>query len=247
MPDFAARLGPDLNDDHLLDRLAALALRGFDAVEISAVTPALATGLRTHGLAAVVLDAPSTDLIADPRRQAEFRASISAALASARIVGCWHVSCAVGAVPAGVTRDTAIRTVIQSLGEAARLALPLGLRILVEPIRASGGPAVLERIAEAVALLDLCRARNASLLLNVAELPARDEPVTTLLTRHLPRIGHIRLASDAAGDELINFIDGIGYRGWIGCAEDALLDRFPPKSARGLVWGMPKEALRLTA
>src|SRR4051812_570836 len=219
MPDFAARLGPDFDDNALLDRLAMLASRGFDAVEAAVATPTLALGLRKHGLAAVVLDAPTSALIADPRRRGEFSAAISAALASARTVGCWHVSCAIGAVPIGVTRDVAVKTVILNLSDAAGLALPLGLRILVEPVRPSTGPAVLERTAEAVALLDLCRARNASLLLNVGELPVRDEPVTKLLSRYLPRIGHIRLGNHGSADELINFIEGIGYRGWIGCAE----------------------------
>ncbi len=244
MPDFAARLGPNLDDAQLSARLGMLAARGFDAVELSAVSPVLGEGLRRHGLAPVVLDTETGTLIGDPRRRAEFRGIMAAAVAAARTVGCWHVNCRVGAVPAGVARDTAIKAVIGNVRDAAHLAQPLGLRVLLEPMTA--GTAVLTQIAEAVAVLDLAQARNASLLLNVSGLSERDEPMTKLLPRYLPRIGHIRLG-DRALDDVVRFIDATGYRGWIGCDEDGLLDRFPPKSARGLVWGMPKEALRLSA
>ena len=55
-------------------------------------------------------------------------------------------------------------------------------------------------------------------------------------------------------EQIIHFADQEGYRGWIGCGSTAAFDsapawlqRFPRKSARGIVWGMPKEALRLSA
>ena len=78
----------------------------------------------------------------------------------------------------------------------------------------------------------------------------------------MSRIGHLRFAApiDGAGplqtdaiERLLRYIDHLGYRGWIGCdaiGDDSMpawRERFPHPSARGLVWGMPREALRLNA
>jgi hydroxypyruvate isomerase len=269
MPDFAARLEIGLPNQDLSEQLAAIAQRGYDAVEVSAslaVPPAtLATELRQHGLAAVVLDVANTDasLICDPKRINEFRAALGGALSWAKAIGCWNVNCPVGALPPGIMPDTAMETIADNLRYATRAALPGGLRILLEPVPLPAGaaPAVCH-IVDAVALLDVCETRNLSLLLNLAAGFGRRETLTAIIGRYLTRIGYIRVGTPLAAmrlpaealEQVIRFADQAGYRGWIGCGSTSAfetapewLERFPRHSARGLVWGMPKDALRLSA
>jgi hydroxypyruvate isomerase len=269
MPDFAARLEIGLSTQDLPKQVAAIAQSGYDAVEVSAnigLPPeALATQLRQHGLAAVVLDVPAMDpsLICDPVRVQEFRIVLDAALSWAKAIGCWSVNCPVGAIPAGVPADAALATVADNLRHAGRAALASGQRILLEPTTVQAGlkPA-LSGIIDAIALLDVCETRNVALTLNLAAALAHRQTLTAIIGRYLTRLGYIRvgkpqhaarLPSDAQ-EQIIRFADQAGYRGWIGCGSTAAaetapawLERFPPKSARGLVWGMPKDALRLIA
>jgi hydroxypyruvate isomerase len=259
MPDFAARLEIGLSTQDLSKQVAEIARRGYDAVEVTAnigLPPqALAAELRQHGLAAVVLDVASMDasLICDPARIGEFRVVLDAALSWANAIGCWSVNCPVGALPAGVAPDAALATVAENLRYASRAAVAGGLRILLEPLSVRPGlkPAV-SCIVDAMALLDVTATRNLALTLNLAADFGRRDSLTAIVGRYLTRIGYIRtgkrLAAEAQ-EQIIRFADQAGYRGWIGCGEaaPAWLERFPSKSARGLVWGMPKETLRLIA
>lgn len=264
MPDFAARLEIGLSTPDLPVQVAAIAGRGYDAVEVSAnigLPPEqLGAELRQHGLAAVVLDVATMDasVICDPARVGEFRVVLDAALSWAKAIGCWNVNCPVGAMPAGGLPEVALSTVAENLRYAGRAALNGGQRILLEPVAVQAGlkPAV-ACIVDAIGLLDVCTTRNLALTLNLAADFGRRESLTAIVGRYLTRIGYIRLGKRLAAEaqeQIIRFADQAGYRGWIGCGATAVveavptwLERFPPKSARGLVWGMPKEALRLIA
>jgi hydroxypyruvate isomerase len=259
MSDFAARLEIGLSSQDLPRQIAAIAGRGHDAVEVNAnigVPPdALAAALRQHGLAAVVLDIATMDasLICDPARVDEFRVVLDAGLSWAQAIGCWSVNCPVGALPAGVLPEIALATVADNLRYASRAALASGRRILLEPLPVPPGlkPAV-SCIVDAIALLDLGTARNLALTLNLAADFGRRDSLSAIVGRYLTRIGHIRIGKRLAAEvheQIIRFADQRGYRGWIGCGDTAAawLERFPPKNARGTLWGMPKEALRLIA
>ena len=91
MPRFAANLSMLYNEHPFLDRFAAAAADGFQAVEYlfpyDFTAPELAQRLADHGLQQVLFNAPPGDwntgergLACLPGRQAEFRAGLQRAL-----------------------------------------------------------------------------------------------------------------------------------------------------------------------
>src|SRR5262249_37405372 len=140
----AARLdlapnGHDLGEQDLSGRLAALAQHGFDAVEIvnakGAAAAELAESLRANGLTPVTLEITADGaLLLSPTRTREFREALGAAFTRARAIGCWHLSCPIGAAPRGLPIEDALDIAVENLRYAAKAAAASGLRVLLEPV-----------------------------------------------------------------------------------------------------------------
>lgn len=276
MPDFAANLSTMFTELPLLDRFAAAARCGFDAVELAfpdaAPKAEVAARLREHGLSLVAFNLPAGrseqgehGIACHPDRTAEFRDGVRRALDYAAAVNCRLLNCLVGAraVDAG---DEAIRqTLVENLRFAAQQALSNSATILVEPVDTQTLPgSYLHGTTQAVSLLDAVGARNLSLLYDVCHMHAMGEKAVSMIARHRARIGHIQIAGypgrgEPVGgeidyDELIGFLDRIGYRGWVGCEylpdagteaglawmsrHKVLTPRTPSR------WGIPLHALR---
>src|SRR6266849_3163339 len=273
MPDFAANLSTMFTEFPFLERFGAAARCGFDAVELAEPygfpKEAVARRLREHDLALVVCDLPSGQrdngehgIACDPARVAEFRAGVGEAIVYAAAVNCRFLNCLAGAAPSGAP---ARQTLVENLRFAARLALPVGITILVEPVDLTTLPgSYLHSTADAVALLDEVAARNLSLLCDTYHMHAMGERVSATIARHLCRIGHIQIAGcpgrrEPVGgeidyDDLFDLIDRAGHRGWVGCEyvpaagteagltwmsrHKVLTPRTPCR------WGIPLHALR---
>ena len=112
MPKFAANLTMLFTELPFLDRFAAAAAAGFDAVEFlfpyDFDKQRLAGLLKDHGLTLVLHNLPAGDWAAGdrgiachPGRIAEFRAGVDRAIDYATALACPKVNCLAGVLPAG--------------------------------------------------------------------------------------------------------------------------------------------------
>ena len=276
MPDFAANLSTMFTELPFLERFDAAARCGFDAVELAfpgaCSKEEVAGRLREHRLTLVAFNLPAGaweegegGIACHPGRMAEFREGVRQAIDYAAAVNCRFVNCLAGAGANGASDEATRRTLVENLRFAARQALSTGVMILVEPIDTRTLPAsYLHNTAHAVSLLDAVGARNVSLLYDVCHMHAMGEPVASTIARHLTRIGHIQIAGcpgrgepiggEIDYDDLLDFIDRIGHRGWVGCdyvpngdTEAGLtwMSRHKVLTPRiACRWGIPLSALR---
>src|SRR5260370_9872868 len=118
MPDFAANLSTMFTERPFLERFAAAARCGFDAVEL-AMPDALpkeivARLLREHDLALIAFNLPSgrwqageRGIACHPDRVVEFRAGVAEAIDYAAAVNCRFLNCLAGPAPEDADDDTA--------------------------------------------------------------------------------------------------------------------------------------------
>ena len=146
MPRFAANLSMLYPEHAFLDRFAAAAADGFDAVEYLfpyAFTAAeLAARLQAHGLIQALFNAPPGNFDAGerglaclPDRVDEFRRGfVEQALPYAQALGCRRVHVMAGLAPAGGAREALADCYRANLAWAAAQAAPHGVAVLIEPI-----------------------------------------------------------------------------------------------------------------
>ncbi|HCV76606.1 MAG TPA: hydroxypyruvate isomerase, partial [Pseudomonas sp.] len=145
MPRFAANLSMLYPEHAFLDRFAAAAADGFQAVEYlfpyEHTAAEIKARLDAAGLTQVLFNAPPGDwaagergLAALPGREAECRAGIDRALDYAAVLGNRLVHVMAGLLPTGVDRARARDTYLGNLAHAAEQAAKAGVTILIEPI-----------------------------------------------------------------------------------------------------------------
>ncbi len=239
MPRFAANISLLFAELPFVERFAAAAQAGFQAVECQfpydVAAPVLARELRAHNLHLVLHNLPAGNWAAGergiavlPDRVAEFRDGVARALDYAQALGCTQLNCLAGIVPAGLDARTAHQTLVENLRYAAQQLATAGLRLLLEPINTYDIPGFyLNRSAQALALMDEAAAPNLFLQYDIYHAQRMEGELGNTLQRHLHRIGHIQLADNPGRHEpgtgeihfawLLAHIDRLGYGGWIGC------------------------------
>jgi hydroxypyruvate isomerase len=218
MPQFAANLSLMYTELPFLDRFAAAARDGFQAVEFLfpyAYDPVeLAARLRDHGLQMVLFNAPPAGLdragmaqaweagergtAALSGREAEFRAGVSEALRYAERLDCPRIHVLSGIVPPGVGRESLKDHVVANLRWAAAEAARAGCEILIEPINLRDMPRYfLNRQDHAHELLDAVQAPNLKVQMDLYHCQIVEGDVATKLRHYLPtgRVAHIQIAS----------------------------------------------------
>jgi hydroxypyruvate isomerase len=262
MPRFAANLSMLWTELPFLDRFAAAARAGFDAVEFLfpyAHEPArLAELLGSNGLRLVLFNMPPGDwdagergLACDPRRAGEFQEGVGRAIAYARALGCEQLHAMAGLRPAGFAEDALRETYVSNLRFAARELSKNGLRLLVEAINTRDIPGFyLTTSSQAFAVMDEVGAENLHFQFDIYHMQIMQGDLAPTIERHLARIGHMQLADTPGRHEpgtgeinyafLLAHIDRVGYRGHIGCeykplggTEDGLGWLTPWRGARG--------------
>jgi len=255
MPRFAANLSMLYPEHDFLDRFAAAARDGFQAVEylfpyaFDAAT--LAQRLVDHGLQQVLFNAPPGDwdarergLTCLPGRESEFHDGVLRALDYAVALKCPRVHLMAGLAPAGADRAVYRRTYVDNLAWAAEQARAWGVDVLIEPINRRDIPDFfLNRQDEAHAVVSTVGAPNLKVQMDLYHLQIVEGDVTMKLRQYLPtgRVGHIQIAGvplrnepdlgELNHDHLFDVIDELGYTGWIGC-------EYRPKgsTSAGLGW-----------
>lgn len=237
MPRFAANLSMMFTEWPFLDRFAAAADSGFDAVEYlfpyDFAPDDIAARLRDHGLTQALFNLPPGDwgggergLAALPGREEEFRASVEKALPYARATGVQRLHVMSGLAPAedpkaqAAYRD-AIRFACDRLGAE-------GLTVLLEPINGRDMPGYfLNDFGRAAALVEELGRPNLRLQFDIYHRQILHGDVTMALRAMLPLIGHVQVASvpsrhEPSGEELaysflFEELDRLGYSGFVGC------------------------------
>jgi hydroxypyruvate isomerase len=239
MPKFAANLTMLWTELDFLKRFEAAARAGFRGVEYLFPYPfpkqRLAEELARHQLQQVLHNLPAGDWAAGergiachPGRVAEFQDGVGTAIEYATALGCKQLNCLAGIVPKDTSPDQALCTFIDNLGFAAEKLAAADIQLLIEPINTRDIPGFfLCGTEQAVTILDAVRAPNLALLYDIYHMQIMQGDLAQTMKRHLPRIRHLQLADNPGRNEpgsgeinypfLFQFLDDLGYQGWIGC------------------------------
>jgi 2-dehydrotetronate isomerase len=239
MPRFAANLTMMYNEHAFLDRFAAAAQDGFEAVEFLFPYdyPAAEIKARLDGAALVqaLFNAPPGNWAAGergtaslPGREDEFRRGIDTALEYARVLGNRKIHVMAGLVASEASRQAQRELYLKHLEYAARAASADGIDVLIEPINTRDMPGyLLNRQDDAQAICAEVGASNLRVQFDCYHCQIVEGDLAVKLKRDIARIGHIQVAGVPERHEpdsgelnypwLLDLIDELGYEGWIGC------------------------------
>jgi hydroxypyruvate isomerase len=260
MPKFAANLTMLFNEVGFLDRFAAAGRAGFAGVEFLFPYDHDAAEIRgrldEHGLTQVLHNLPAGNWAAGergiachPDRVAEFDDGVARAVQYAAALGCSQLNCLAGIAPAGLDPGRARAVFVGNLRGAARRLQDAGIRLLIEPINTRDIPGFfLRNTAQALEIIDEVGSDNLFLQYDVYHMQIMEGDLATTLQKNLARIAHVQIADNPGRHEpgtgeinydfLFDFLDRIGYPGWIGC-------EYKPTAATeaGLGWMTRRAAL----
>lgn len=239
---FAANLSWLYTDLPFLDRFEAAARDGFKGVEClfphEHPRAEVAARLSDLGLEMVLFNASPGNwadgergLAGAPGREADFRASLGAALDLALALGCPRVHVMAGLCnDAPSARERAWATYEANLRWAAKQAHAAGRVLTIEPINPRDMPGyLLTRASEALALAQNIDSAHLQVQLDLYHAQIVEGDVTMRLRQMLPtgRVGHLQIAAvpdrgePDAGE--LNFpwvfdeLRRLNWAGWIGC------------------------------
>jgi hydroxypyruvate isomerase len=239
MPRFAANLTMMYNEVPFLDRFAAAARDGFEAVEYLFPyehTPEdIVTRLRENGLVQALFNLPPGNwaqgergMACHPGREAEFAATVQTALPYALATGCRKLHAMAGLIPAGVTPQAAHATYVANLRAAARTLAPHGISLLIEPINTRDMPGYfLNFQQQAHDIAAEVGEANLKVQMDFYHCQIMEGDLMRSIERLMPWIGHIQIADNPGRHEpgtgevnfprLLAHVDALGYQGHVGC------------------------------
>lgn len=253
MPRFAANLSMLYPQHEFLDRFAAAAADGFEAVEFlfpyDYSANELKQRLSDNGLVQTLFNAPPGDWAAGergiatlPGREDEFRSGFDRALEYAAVLGNTRVHVMAGLLAAESDRARHHSVYLQNLAYAADQAGKAGITVLLEPINTRDMPGFfLNRQDQAQAICKEVGATNLKVQFDCYHCQIVEGDLATTLRRDFDRIGHIQIAGVPDRHEpdqgevnypyLFELMDHLGYDGWVGC-------EYRPKAdtSMGLQW-----------
>lgn len=253
MPRFAANLSMLYPQHEFLDRFAAAAADGFEAVEFlfpyDYSANELKQRLSDNGLVQALFNAPPGDWAAGergiatlPGREDEFRSGFDRALEYAAVLGNTRVHVMAGLLAAESDRARHHSVYLQNLAYAADQAGKAGITVLLEPINTRDMPGFfLNRQDQAQAICKEVGATNLKVQFDCYHCQIVEGDPATTLRRDFDRIGHIQIAGVPDRHEpdqgevnypyLFELMDHLGYDGWVGC-------EYRPKgdTSMGLQW-----------
>jgi hydroxypyruvate isomerase len=253
MPKFAANLTMLFNEQPFLERFGAAARNGFQGVEFlfpyDFEPQQLHEQLERHKLEMVLHNLPAGNwgggergIACHPNRVGEFEQGVETALAYASVLGTQRINCLVGIQPKGVSAADARATLAQNLKFAATALKKAGIPLLIEPINTFDIPGFfLSGTRQALDLIESVGSDNLFLQYDIYHMQRMEGELANTIKHHLSVIRHIQLADNPGRFEpgtgeinyrfLLNYLDEIGYEGWVGC-------EYKPKAGTeaGLGW-----------
>ncbi|HEY0585842.1 MAG TPA: hydroxypyruvate isomerase [Pseudoduganella sp.] len=253
MPKFAANLTMLFNEQPFLERFGAAARNGFKGVEFlfpyEFEPQQVHEQLERHKLEMVLHNLPAGNWAAGergiachPNRIPEFEQGVETALAYASVLGTQRINCLVGIKPEGVADADARATLVSNLKFAAAALKKAGIPLLIEPINTFDIPGFfLSGTRQGLDLIESVGSDNLFLQYDIYHMQRMEGELANTIKNHLSVIRHIQLADNPGRFEpgtgeinyryLLNFLDEIGYEGWVGC-------EYKPKAGTepGLGW-----------
>ena len=237
MPRFAANLTMMFTEWPFLDRFAAAADAGFDAVEFlfpyDHPADAIGEKLRAKKLTQALFNLPPGDWQAGERGMAvfpdrfeEFKSSIERAVPYAAATGVKRVHLMAGlASPSDARAGESYR---RALHWAAERLTRHGLTVVIEPLNGRDVPGYfLNDFGAAEALIRELAIPNLKLQFDIYHCQILHGDVTMRLRAMMPIVGHIQIASIPSRNEpsleelnypfLFAELDRLGYDGFVGC------------------------------
>jgi hydroxypyruvate isomerase len=256
MPKFAANLTMLFGEHEFLDRFKAAADAGFKGVEYlfpySYEKEQLVERLTAHGLTQVLHNLPAGDwakgergIACQPDRVGEFQDGVETAIEYASTLGCKQVNCLAGITPQKASPDKVRGTFVANLRFAAEKLKSAGVRFVIEPCNTRDIPGFyLSRSQQALDIIDEVGSDNLSLQYDIYHMQIMEGDLAPTIERNLSKIRHMQVADNPGRNEpgtgeinypfLFQFIDKLGYGGWIGC------EYKPAKTTtQGLGWAKP--------
>jgi 2-dehydrotetronate isomerase len=233
---FSANLGFLFTDRPEIDRVAAAAAAGFEAVEMHwpyavpshEMKAALArSGVRMLGLNTPVGNPAAGDfgLGALPGREDEFRQAVDLALGYGAAIGATALHCMAGVA----TGDAAAAedVFVGNLRDAADKAAQARMTLLIEPINHRDKPNYfLQRVEQAAAIIERVGRSNVRIMFDCYHTQVMQGDLIRRIEAHCPLIGHVQIAGApdrAEPDEgevnypaVLKALDRLGYDGWVG-------------------------------
>ena len=239
MPRFAANLSMMYHEVPFLERFAAAAADGFEAVEFlfpyEHPPEVIASHLQTHGLEQVLFNLPPGDWAAGergmachPGREAQFAQSVQDTLPYALATGCKRLHAMAGLLPTGVTQQQARATYVANLKAAARTFAPHGITLLIEPINTRNMPGYfLNFQQQAHDVVAEVGESNLKVQMDFYHCQVMEGDLAKRLEKHFAGVGHIQVAGvpdrhepgtgEVAYGYLFDRLEALGYTGWVGC------------------------------
>ncbi len=231
MTKFSANLGFLWTGLSLPEAIRAAHGAGFEAVEChfpfdvpaGEVKSALeATGLPMLGLNTVRgnVEEGEFGLAAVPGAETRARAAIDQAVDYAAAIGARNVHVMAG-------RHGKHEVFVENLTYAADRAAPLGIGLLIEPINQRDVPDYfLSNVEQAAEIIGELGKSNIAIMFDFYHVQIMQGDLLKRLEAHLPRVGHIQIASVPHRNEpdrgevdfawLMAALDDLGYQGYVG-------------------------------
>ena len=238
MPRFSANVSMLFAEVELPGRFDAAARAGFKAVEIQFPyafdKDMLAERASRAGVEVVLINLTAGDLEKGdrgiaclPARVGEFRDALGQGIEYARALGCPQMNCLAGCptgrIDVAKLRETFISNLRFAAGELSRA----GIDLLIEPVNTRTFPgSYLKNSGQAIAIMDEANLPNLKLQYDLFHMQIMEGDLAKTIEACLPRIGHMQFADVPGRHEpgsgeihfpyLFDWIDSIGYSGWIG-------------------------------
>jgi len=239
MPRFAANLSMLYPQHSFLERFAAAAADGFDAVEYlfpyEYSPQVLKQRLEDNGLVQALFNAPPGDWAAGergiatlPGRQSEFREGFDRALDYAAVLGNSKIHVMAGLLASEAERARHHGVYLENLAYACAQAAKVGVTVLLEPINTRDMPGFfLNRQDQAHAICREVGAPNLKVQFDCYHCQIVEGDLASKLRRDFSGIGHIQVAGVPDRHEpdlgevnypfLFELMDELGYDAWVGC------------------------------
>ncbi|MBU3618873.1 hydroxypyruvate isomerase [Polynucleobacter sp. JS-Fieb-80-E5] len=239
MPQFAANLTMLFNEVPFMERFEKAAKSGFQAVEFLFPYAFSAEDIKQkleqnklklvlHNLPAGDWDRGERGIACLPDRIAEFQECVAIAIKYAKALDVKQLNCLAGKIPPGADKELLHKTFISNLRYAADALKEVNIKLLIEPINTFDIPGFyLSRTQQALDILNEVGSDNLFIQYDIYHAQRMEGELCKTIETNLSKIAHIQLADNPGRNEpgtgeinyphLFQFIDSIGYRGWIGC------------------------------
>src|SRR6266545_7073177 len=238
MPRFAANTSFLFTEAPFLERFEAARRSGFGAVEFHfpyASSPAeVAAAAKGAGAQVVLFNLPAghweqgeRGIACHPDRVVEFRDGVARAIEYARALECPRVNCLAGIAPGDADPDRVSATFVDNLRHAADALAGEGVELVIEPLNTRSIPDFyLDTTAQALDIIREVGSANLKIQYDIFHMQIMEGDLAKTIESALPHIGHIQFADVPDRHEpgtgevnfefLFDWIDRIGYGGWIG-------------------------------